>query len=695
MAIKEWKMTKWVKNMFKRPVNEASTKSKKNNIIKKIGLAFIGQSSGRDSFQGPEGFDFETIEKAYLTDSYIRMAVDKYIDFMFKAGWDITGKNPKVVQYIKQRMSAAAHASEVPTELLFQSIAEELIKYHNVFIIKARQPNSYSYPQGLKVSPVGNNTKPVAGYFVLPTNTVEISRDKHGTIKKYQQEIDGGEKPLTIKTSDMIHMYVDKPPGRAFGFPFIWEVLDDVKMLRQLEELVDRMIYKNIFPLYVYQVGLDKEGFQATDDEIDEVREKLGELTLDGGMVLPERHNIKVIGADGKALDVEGYLKYFEKRVFTGLGVSEMLMGRGDTANRSTSDNMDAAFKDRIKSYQKVMTMFVNSFMINELLLEGGFDPLLNEDHKVEFRFREIDFDSKIKEENHAIQKFTQNAITHDELRLSLGMDPVTDEDRLYFNMITANLKQLEAANNAGDNKDRPENQHGKKDSPGKKEFVRESSKENDIDKLSDFLSNRWELIKLDTLQQVREFYKNFNNKDKEFDVESIRMFTELASRSMSQVIKKHLTNQFIQGANSARMQSEKSSKSQKINYTLSIQNLADNTDQYLNRLLKEDLLKRLNKIISESNKENVVLNIASTFDVLKYRLKFLSTTELNRAYNYGFSKVARTLGHKKAYVNVAEECEICLKYKDALVDLYNEEIPPFHSNCKCKLTLIKKGGNI
>jgi hypothetical protein len=49
-----------------------------------------------------------------------------------------------------------------------------------------------------------------------------------------------------------------------------------------------------------------------------------------------ERHEIKAIGAEGRALRAEGYLSYFKQRIFAGLGVSAIDMGEGDTSNRST-----------------------------------------------------------------------------------------------------------------------------------------------------------------------------------------------------------------------------------------------------------------------------------------------------------------------------------------------------------------------
>lgn len=683
------RFTDWVREVINpKKTKEASSSNSVANILKKVGLAFVtgSSSSSRANFEGPEGFDFNEIENAYLTDSYIRTALDKYVDFMFKAGWDIVGKNPNAVEYVKTRLNIMSYATQNPIDQLLIEIAEELVKYHNVFLIKARAGNSYSFPPGVKVSPI-DGKKPVAGYYILPTSTITIARKTNGTVQKYQQEIPGGDEPIEIKPEDIVHIHIDKQPGRAFGFPFIWEALDDIKLLRQMEELVDRMIYKNIFPLLVYQVGLEKEGFQATDEEIEEVRELLGDLTMDGGIILPERHNIKSVGNEGKALQVEDYLRYFEKRVFTGLGVSEMLMGRGDTANRSTSDNMDAAFKDRIKAYQRVLSIFFSNFIVNELLVEGGFDPLMNPEDVVEFRFKEIDFDSKIKQENHAIQKFTQNAITHEELRNELGLDPVDQEDRLYFNMVTAYLDAQaaqeagEAANAQGDNKDQPENQHGKNDSPSKSESIEEGLDESV--KLVKDIENRWELLKAETMESLK--------KNEEIEEKQIEMAVNLSLNRVEKMILLNAQTMFNEGINKFNKESDHKVE---INFGFNTQTLEKNIGDTLSKL-KRDLSKSLIKAQTKGDTvSGKVANVAGAFNALKYRLKFIVTTEATRAHTLGFTRAAREAGYKEVYISPSEGCELCKSLQDKAMNLYADKLPPLHPNCNCRLTLPKKEGS-
>lgn len=161
-----------------------------------------------------------------------------------------------------------------------------------------------------------------------------------------------------------------KPSGRAYGIPFIFNALDDVKLLRQIEENVARLIYRNLFPLYLYKVGIDKPGFEATDEEIETLREEIRNIPVDGALVVPERHNIEVVGSQGQAIDANGYLKYFRQRVFSGLGVSDTIMGISDTANKSTSDNQSSDLNDSVKDFQKHSPILLSSQSLMSFFLK-------------------------------------------------------------------------------------------------------------------------------------------------------------------------------------------------------------------------------------------------------------------------------------------------------------------------------------
>ena len=127
---------------------------------------------------------------------------------------------------------------------------------------------------------------------------------------------------------------------------------------------------------------------QGTDPEIQRAKREVENSTLDGIVITNERTTIKAIGAEGTALNAEGYLKYFEQRVFSALGVSEAQMGRGGA--KQDADSMEAQIHDTVKYIQRVMSIFIREFILNELLMEGGYNPIFNEEDIVTYEFEEI-----------------------------------------------------------------------------------------------------------------------------------------------------------------------------------------------------------------------------------------------------------------------------------------------------------------
>lgn len=437
-------------------------------ILKRIGLR-NGDVSSKD-FEDAE-YDLSIIATAYDTDSYVRQGVDKYVDQIFKEGFDFYGKDQGAVDYLKLRLAYMSEATSTPTGQLLIDIAEDVVKYSNCIIAKARAKDQASLPPGVSATGV-NGELPVAGYFCVNATTVKCKRDKFGTITGWQQEVDGADKPVKFKPQDVVHIYYKREKGNAFGTPFLHPVLDDVRALRQAEENVLKMMYRNIHPFYHVAVGDDD--LPGTPSEVEELQNTINTMDVEGGLVTTNRVDIKPVASD-KVINAEPYLKYLEERVFSGMGIPGILFGRGNTANRNTGDNMASEMADRIKAIQRTIEMFVNSFIIKELLLEGGYDPILNPDQIVEFKFRDNDLDLKIKTETHAVYLYEHNAITEDEMRNAIGRDIITDRSKMHQMLITKVNSEMKSASTGSEsgsketnNKQKPSNQHGTKTSPKK-----------------------------------------------------------------------------------------------------------------------------------------------------------------------------------------------------------------------------------
>jgi hypothetical protein len=414
----------------------ASGRELSSEFVKRVNFKSV---KGTD-FEKPE-FDMEDIRNGYDTDSYIRQGVDKYVDQIFKEGYTISGTDPNVTEYINLRLAYIAEATQTPTEQFLIDIAEDIVKYGNCMIVKSRTNDPNAFPQGQALTGLYGKDA-VGGYFCADPISMTCKRDDHGLVTEWQQETDAGKQ--TFGTEDVIHIYYKREKGAAYGKSFLIPVLDDVRALRQAEENVLKMMYRFIYPFYHVQVGTEDD--PGKSNEVSQMQEEIEGMDVEGGLVTTERVNIKPIASD-KVINADPYLKYMESRVFTGFGIPEIMWGRGNTANRSTGDNMTSEMADRIRAIHKIIEMFFNAFIIKELLMEGGYDPVLNPDQGVELKFNDNDVDVEIKKQVHAIYKYEHNAITEDEMRSELGMDPIEDSVRehMFIELITRETMRQQA----------------------------------------------------------------------------------------------------------------------------------------------------------------------------------------------------------------------------------------------------------
>jgi hypothetical protein len=498
------------------PVLEAASlnagdKKKLTKLFKVVALAIGWHNfdlATRAQFERSP-YDFERIIQAADTDSYVRQGLNKYRELMWKEGWEVIGENQEAVTYLYQRLDFMELSMGQPFNDFLSSVTDQLFRFHNAFIVKSRGNLGPFFPTPIR----GFDKKlPLVGFELLPTETVEILRDKKNVPLAYRQRIWGtftplgpGEEPPTWPAEDIIHLHIDRKPGRSFGTPFLVNALDDVIALRQMEEDIQNLVHQELFPLYKYKVGT--ETHPAEPDEIEAAAAEIAGLRTEGAVVIPERHDVEVIGSEGNALDATGYLEHFKERVCVGLGVAPIHLGisLGD-ANRSVTDRLDVALYDRIKTYQRYFAGMVQLNVFSELLYEGGFDPIITPSRagisdRCIFKFKEIDVDTQVKRENHEIQKYSNNVQTLPETRLALGHDPSADEDQLLLGVTsrlapqamgtaaatsapaagksptakkpdaqppsTGGSRNLPNPRKGTGNVARPANQHGRRSSPG------------------------------------------------------------------------------------------------------------------------------------------------------------------------------------------------------------------------------------
>jgi len=396
---------------------------KKSNKV--IGLKIL--SAYASGLKKPE-FNLLEIAAVYDAEPLVRKAITRQLNLWFKQGFDFIGEDQALVNYIRKRFKSMAYASGIPTLHLFKSIVTSLLKYSNAFVIKVRDEN-------LSLGKKHDGLAPVAGYF--PVSALNMfPKYNNGKIEKWIRFLNDGSRFWEFDPRDVIHLTIDREEDFLFGKPRMVGVVEDVAALRRIEENVEILISKFLFPVYQLSVGTPEVPCKYYNDgssEIDLARQMVQNMEAEGMLVTSERFKLEIIGARSEALRIDSYLAHFKARVYTGLGVSAVDMGEGDTANRATADNISQNLKDLVVEDQRNFAAIIQQAMFADLFLEhpDGISAL-NAFDQVHLRFAHVDLDNLIKYESHVIGLWNNDLITDDEARALTGRDIFTTEDKLH-----------------------------------------------------------------------------------------------------------------------------------------------------------------------------------------------------------------------------------------------------------------------
>lgn len=427
-------------------------------------------------------FDFWTLASASYVDSYISTGIDKYMNLVPKEGWRIKGKNRGAVDYINQRLRLLRITCGTTFNALLREIERNIIQFSNAFVIKVPFKNKTPIP-GLKVIPVGKSKSTIGGLYVVHPGLMKAELDDKGRIKAWLYTV-GGEERKRFKPEEVIHITYKRPTNALYGQPFYLQVIEDVRTYRQLEWLTVALINRYLHPIIHVRKGRRPDGSYSNtgDDGISATDALLKSMRPDGVMVTPPDVEIDVHGIESQALRIDGYLSGWRKRIFAGLVSSDVAMGEASAGTRSTADAITAEMHDMARAIQLVIAEAINSDIIFNFLLEGGFDPITNPD-EAHFEYNDVALEENIKRRNQILQEWLNGLITEEEARDELGRDPMDDSQRettfpnLYGAIAVAAIGAQNAqqddpaapAKKAVDNKTRPAGRYGKKSSPGGK----------------------------------------------------------------------------------------------------------------------------------------------------------------------------------------------------------------------------------
>lgn len=655
-------------------------------IMKPVNSPVLGYTFGfgRDSFV-PAEYNLSEIGRIEDVENMVRQSFKKKTGLMFKEGYDFVGPNKRTVQYIKKRLAQIQEASGIPTQTLMRSVGADLIRLSNAFILKAR--NEKASGGRIRRDANGKTLKPVAAYFILPAETIEIKKNKEtGKIEKYRQSMPDG-RTQEYSPEDVIHFYYDRRPGFNTGKPTIIPVIDDIRALRRIEQNIELLIYQHLFPLFHHKVGTKEQPDRTYNDgekEVDLVRDEIEMMPSEGSIVTSYRHDITAIGAESRAIKAEGYIEHFKKRVIAGLGISSVDLGEGDTANRATSETMSGILIDEVKDFQQTIVTFFNTTVLRELLLEGDFNfDTLDEKNVVYLAFNEIDIDSKIKRENHNMLQYQGHTITETELRNTIGREPVSDTERegMYLDIVSKPMLKYTAemtaansptpatssgASNAAKAKQQPSNQHGTKTGPEKKKssFIPKLAMNDGVlkEEFKDLISD------LEQSELTGTFSIDW----------AVQLLSMIETRMVDRL-------QGLMGK-SMRLGVKSAAKP----YEVELASGYKQIEEFANYRVRS-IINTIKKIVRGFEaQENILDSVQKMYKSLAFRFDFILRTEQRRAFLYGKAIGLRNNGQDIVSVQVENgACEDCQRQDNNKIQLANirlDDMPIAHDNCQCDI---------
>lgn len=404
--------------------------------IKPPVLRYFESPGQISSYYGDGEFDIVSIFKLLKHESYFQKSIDKKLSLSTKSGFSIISDDDDVNDYFNKRFLLMQLQTKKSLNTIIKQTLLYLFVCRNAFIVKVRDPN-FQYAKSYSMD--NKEKHPVVGLFTVHPTMMKpkfkyvkesgmwkavldkwVNTNKRGQIKEFDVD-------------DVVHFTINREDGYLFAFPDVLPVIDDIRTLRKIEEDIQLLIYRDLFPIIHYTIESPRiidHGQKYT--ELDQARYDMQKIVQDGGIATDKRHEIKFVGNEGKSLDVSKYLEYFQQRVFSGLGVSAIDMSIAGQANVGDAEGVSKQLIDLVKYVQQELAEQFKENVLIEMALQSPFDNILDKGIMPEFKFEEVDLEWKIRYENHEADLYTKNTKTIHEIRNNRGEKTLSDDDLMY-----------------------------------------------------------------------------------------------------------------------------------------------------------------------------------------------------------------------------------------------------------------------
>lgn len=418
-------------------------------------------ASNRSKLSHNSGYDMQRMISALETEPYVARVVDQLRMGVMQRGCDFVSKNADYANYIRKRFFEMEKVSNFTLRDHISALVAHTMLQGQGFITLNRNENASSGREWVRFD--GKVFKPIAAIEVQDTTSMRINYDyqKNKLLSYYQLKTStigddgkslinwgGGfssfgtgrkrnnESVVEWTPEDVVHMRWMPLAGKVWAMPPFLPVIDDILALREIEESVQLLIYQYGHP--ILHGTVDVPDPDAKQLAINRITANLEAVEGNGALVTGNEVAFTMIGSEGKAIQLEGYLAYFKARVLSGLYTSGISMGDGNSANRNSAAIIDKRQQEVIRELQ---TLLIDAFqpIIDDLLMEAGVSLGDIFENRVSLWFPDPDISTKIANEQHYMLLYQSNCITETEMRKELGRQALTEKDResLYSMAVT------------------------------------------------------------------------------------------------------------------------------------------------------------------------------------------------------------------------------------------------------------------
>lgn len=348
-------------------------------------------------------YDFAETNRIIDTESFVARIFKKKKDLILKEDPIIHSDNTRNLNYILKRLEEIEFLSKIDLIGLLVSIAECLVNYNNAFILTVRdESKKASFTNKSKLPPIESV------HVLSPLRLTPVLNTIGETLGYHYRPKQGHAQPIYIPEEYVYHIYTDKKIDISVGTPPLEAVKDDILSLRQIEESMERLIYKNASPLLHAKVGTDTapaDILPTGELEVEYYNRLISNMDDEGGLTTSHRVDIDLLGTESKALRFDTSMDYYKSRVLSGLNASLLDIGEAPPSLSSTgAELVSQVLKEDVISYQKLIERFFTNRLFNDLLLESFWyanKTKVPEDSKVTFNLPDPNIDSKIRQESH------------------------------------------------------------------------------------------------------------------------------------------------------------------------------------------------------------------------------------------------------------------------------------------------------